>query len=284
LASIASALALHAGAALAQSQGREAQLARGKYLAEGIAACGNCHVARGPKGEPIESRGLSGGQVFNTPAFRAVASNITPDPDTGIGKWTDAQLGKAIREGVRPDGSIIGPPMPVEFLREMSDQDLAAIIAYLRAQAPVRNEVAKSQYKMKLPPSYGPPLKKVAAPDAGNTVKYGAYLVALGHCLECHTPMVKGQIDHSRVGSGGRTFDGPWGQSLARNLTPHESGLKNWTDAEIVRAVQQGISKDGVALRPPMAYDAYRRVSASDMRAVVAYLRTLKPLPFAGLK
>jgi mono/diheme cytochrome c family protein len=270
-----------AGAALAQD--REAQLQRGKYLAEGIAACGNCHMARGAKGEPIPSRGVSGGMAFDTPVFRAFASNITPDPETGVGKWTDAQLGKAIREGVRPDGSLIGPPMPVEFLRQMSDEDLVAIIAWVRAQAPVRNQVPKSQYKIKLPPSYGPPLGKVSAPSPADTVKYGAYLVALGHCLECHTPQVKGQVDHARTGAGGRTFDGPWGQSLARNLTPHESGLRNWSDAEIVRAVQQGISKDGNRLRPPMNYDAYRRVSASDMRSIVAYLRTLKPLPFAGL-
>jgi mono/diheme cytochrome c family protein len=270
--------ALFASAALAQ----EERLARGRYLVEGIAACGNCHSARDAKGQVIPQRGMSGGMVFDTPGFRAVAPNITPDPETGIGKWTDAQLGKAIREGVRPDGTIIGPPMPIEFLRVMSDDDLAAVVAYLRAQAPVRNAAAKSQYKIKLPPSYGPALGKVANPPRGDNVKYGAYLVSVGHCLDCHTPMVKGQLEMTKAGAGGRTFDGPWGQSLARNITPHETGLKSWTDEQIMRAVRDGLSKDGSRLRPPMAFDSYRNVSTADMRSVVAYLRTLKPLPFGG--
>ena len=76
--------------------------------------------------------------VFDEPPFKAYAPNITPDRDTGIGKWTDAQLVKAIREGVRPDKSLIGPPMPIEFYRHLSDADLAAIIAYLRAQPAVK--------------------------------------------------------------------------------------------------------------------------------------------------
>jgi len=267
--------------ALAQGAGAS-PLERGRYLVEGIAACGNCHVGVNAKGAPDPSKGMSGGRVFPTPAFKAYAPNITPDPDTGIGKWTDAQLGKAIREGVRPDGSVIGPPMPIHFLRVVSDQDLAAMVAYLRAQPPVRNAVAKSQYKMKLPPSYGPPLPGVSAPPPSDTVAYGGYLASMGHCLECHTPMVKGQPDMARMGSGGRTFDGPWGQSLSLNVTPHESGLKNWTDAQVTRAIREGIDKNGGRLKPPMAYASYAKVSDADMSAVIAYLRSLKPLPFAG--
>ena len=255
---------------------------RGKYLVEGIAACGNCHAARDAKGQVIPGQGLSGGMVFDTPGFKAIASNLTPDPDTGIGKWTDAQLGKAIREGVRPDGSIIGPPMPIEFLREVSDADLAAIIAYLRAQPAVKNAVAKSVYKFPLPPSYGPPVANVQTPPRSDAVKYGGYLVAMGHCMDCHTPMVKGQLDMSRMGAGGRTFDGPFGQSLSRNLTPGTAGLSNWQDAQIERAIRTGVDREGNRLKPPMAYDSYKNVNAEDMRAVVAYLRSLKPLPFAG--
>jgi cytochrome c553 len=270
-------IALQAGAALAQSP-----VERGGYLVNGIAACGNCHAAFDAKRQPIPGKGLSGGDVFDAPVFKAYAANITPDPETGIGKWTDAQLGKAIREGIRPDGSVIGPPMPIAFLRAMSDSDLAAIIAYLRAQPPVRNAVPKSAYKIPLPPNYGPPVANVQAPPQSDPVKHGAYLVSLGHCMECHTPEIKGQPDMSRMGSGGRAFDGPWGQSLSRNLTPGPAGLSDWTDAEIERAVRTGVSRDGSALKPPMAYEAYKNVNAEDMRAVIAYLRSLKPLPFAG--
>lgn len=255
---------------------------RGRYLAEGIAACGNCHAPLDDKRQPIAGRGLSGGEVFDTPAFKAYSSNITPDPETGIGKWTDAQLGKAIREGVRPDGSIIGPPMPVEFLRELSDADLAAIIAYLRAQPPVKNAVPKSVYKITLPPSYGPPVANVQTPPRNDAVKYGGYLVAMGHCLDCHTPQVKGRLDMSRAGAGGRTFRSGTGQAVSRNITPGQGGLADWSDAEIDRAIRAGVSRDGTPLKPPMAYHYYNNVNAEDMRAVIAYLRSLKPLPFGG--
>lgn len=137
-------LAGSAASALAADVADPAALARGKYLMEGPVACGNCRLARGGQGQPLFDKGLSGGMVFDEPAFKAFAANITPDTETGIGRWTDAQLTKAIREGLRPDGSLIGPPMPIEFYRQLADSDLAAIIAYLRAQPAVRNAVPKS--------------------------------------------------------------------------------------------------------------------------------------------
>jgi mono/diheme cytochrome c family protein len=266
--------------ALAQDK---ALLERGTYLMNSVVACGNCHVQR-DKGKPLFDRGLSGGMVFDEEPFKAVASNITPDPETGIGKWTDAQLSRAIREGIRPDGSLIGPPMPFEFYRSMSDGDLKAIVAYLRAQPPVKNAVAKSEYRIKLPPSYGPEIKKpVAAPSPKDPAKYGAYLAGpLGHCMECHTPRVKGQTDMARMGAGGNSFQGPWGVAVSRNLTPHESGLKGWTDQEIARAIREGVRKDGTPLKPPMAYGWYKNISDDDMKAIVAYLRSLKALPAGG--
>jgi mono/diheme cytochrome c family protein len=258
-------------------------LERGTYLMDSIVACGNCHVQRGEKGRPLPEKGLSGGMVFDEEPFKAYASNITPDPETGIGKWTDAQLAKAIREGIRPDGTVIGPPMPIAFYRGISDDDLRAIVAYLRAQPPVKNAVPKSEYKIKLPPNYGPPVKNVKAPSRKDEVKYGQYLAGpLGHCMECHTPWVKGHADMSKVGAGGNPFRGPWGVAVSRNLTPHESGLKGWSDAEIERAIRDGVGKDGKPLKPPMAYGWYKNISAPDMKALIAYLRSLKPLPLGG--
>jgi mono/diheme cytochrome c family protein len=265
--------------AVAQAQDSKL-LARGTYLMNGVVACGNCHVQRDPTGKPIADKGLSGGMVFDEEPFKAYASNITPDVETGIGKWTDAQLARAIREGIRPDGSVIGPPMPIMFYRGMSDDDLKAIIAYLRAQPPVRNAVPKSVYRMPLPPSYGPPVANVKAPSTKDAVKYGAYLAGpLGHCMECHTPWVKGIPDMQRAGAGGNPFKGPWGVAVARNLTPHDAGLKGWTDAQIARAIREGVSRDGSPLKPPMAYAWYRNIDDSDMKALTAYLRSLKPLP-----
>jgi mono/diheme cytochrome c family protein len=258
-------------------------LERGTYLMESIVACANCHIQR-DKGKPLFDRGLSGGLLFDEEPFKAYASNITPDKETGIGNWTDAQLVKAIREGIRPDGSLIGPPMPITFYRGMADDDVRAIVAYLRAQAPVKNAVPKSEYRIKLPPNYGPAIKrKVVAPSPTDSRKYGAYLAGpLGHCLDCHTPWVKGIPDMKRAGAGGNPFKGPWGVSVARNLTPHASGLKGWSDAEIARAIREGVRKDGSELKPPMAFGWYKNINDGDMKALISYLRSLKPLPLAG--
>lgn len=268
------------GAAGAQER---ALIERGKYLMDGVVACGNCHIARGDKGQPLFDKGLSGGLLFDYPLFKAYASNITPDADTGIGKWTDAQLAKAIRDGVRPDKSIIGPPMPIEFFRHLSDTDLAAIIVYLRAQPAVRSEVPKSSYNVPLPASYGPAVKSIKAPAASNKVKYGEYLANIGHCMDCHTPQnEQGVLQRSSLGAGGRVFKGPWGASVSRNLTPHETGLKGWTDAQIAKSIREGVDKNGQPYKPPMAYGFYKNINDADMSALIAYLRSLKPQAFAG--
>ncbi|HSV46324.1 MAG TPA: c-type cytochrome [Ramlibacter sp.] len=272
-------MALGLSAVQAQAPG---SVERGKSLMEGIVACGNCHFARGPQGQPLAEKGLSGGMLFDEPPFKAYAANITPDAETGIGKWTDAQLAKAIREGIRPDKSVIGPPMPIEFYRHLSDQDLAAIIAYLRAQPPVKNAVPKSQYNIPLPPNYGPPVKSVKAPPASDKLRYGKYLADIGHCMECHTPHNdKGMLITSSLGAGGFELKGPWGVSVSRNLTPHETGLKGWTDAQIVKAVREGVDREGKPYKPPMAFGFYRNISDADMAALVAYLRSLKPVATA---
>lgn len=256
-----------------------AMIERGRYLVEVTAACGNCHTPMGPQG-PVAGRHLAGGTVFDEPPFRAVASNITPDPETGIGRWTDAELALAIREGRRPDGRLIGPPMPMMFYRGLSDADLAAMIAYLRTVPPVRSAVEQSVYRITLPPAYGPPVASVP-PPADNPVARGAYLAGpVAHCLECHTPMLpNGQHDMSRLGAGGMEFRGPWGVSVARNITPHANGLGGWTDAEIIKAVTEGVSSSGRQLAPPMAFWAYRAMSQRDLADLVAYLRSMPAQP-----
>jgi mono/diheme cytochrome c family protein len=270
------------GAVFAQSP---LLLERGKYLMEGVVACGNCHVARGDNGRPLFDKGLSGGMLFDEPPFKAYAPNITTDADTGIGKWSDAQLARAIREGIRPDKSIIGPPMPMEFYRRLSDADLAAIVAYLRAQPAVSNKVPKSQYAIPLPADYGPAVKHVTAPLASNKVKYGEYLADIGHCMECHTPRDdKGMLQRARLGAGGQVFRGPWGASVSRNLTPHATGLKNWTDAQIAHAIREGVDRDGKPYQPPMAFAFYKHINDADMSALIAYLRSLKPQALAEKK
>lgn len=276
---LGAALAALCLAAPAQAQDA-ALLARGRYLVEVTGACGNCHTPMGPQG-PIAGRHLAGGTVFDEPPFRAVAPNITTDPETGIGRWSDAEIARAIREGKRPDGSIIGPPMPIELYRGLSDGDLAAMVAYLRTVEPVRHATERSVYRIPLPENYGPPVTSVP-PPADTPIARGEYLAnAVAHCMECHTPMQPtGARDWDKRGAGGQAFPGPWGVSVARNITPHPTaGIGNWTDQQIIRAVTQGISANDRPLAPPMAYWAYRHMSQQDLSDLIAYLRSLPPQP-----
>jgi len=270
------------GAALAATP-KAAVLERGKYLMEGVVACGNCHMARGDKGQPLAEKGLSGGMVFDEPPFKAIAANITPDPQTGIGKWTDVQLALAIREGVRPDKTVIGPPMPIGFYRHLSDDDLAAIIAYLRAQPAVKMAQPKSKYNIALPANYGAPVKSVKAPPASDQRAYGEYLANIGHCMDCHSPRdEKGMLHLENRGAGGQIFKGPWGVSVSRNLTPHPTGLKDFTDAQIIQSVREGVDRSGQPYMPPMGFAFYKTISDADMAALIGYLRLLKPQTIAG--
>ena len=111
---------------------QEALVDRGDYLVNGIVACGNCHTPRNADATTNDDMRLAGGFLIEEPAFRAYAPNISQDHETGIGSWTDDEIMRAIREGVRRDGTIIGPPMPIPSYREMSDNDVRAIVAYLR--------------------------------------------------------------------------------------------------------------------------------------------------------
>lgn len=254
----------------------ETLLERGTYLMRGIVACGNCHTPKGPQGE-LPGMELAGSFLMEIPEFTAYAPNITPDVETGIGGWSDAQIVAAIREGKRPDGSLIGPPMPIALYRGLSDRDVQAIVAYIRNAKPVKNAVPKSVYNIPLPPAYGPPVTSVAEVPRGDRLAYGAYLAGpLGHCIECHSPMgPQGPDWQNRLGAGGFEFPGPWGISVSPNITP--VGLAEWSDDHIKQAVTRGKRPDGSPMLPPMPYGYYRNVAAEDLDALVAYLRTLPP-------
>ena len=225
--------------------------------------------------------------------LRGRRPNITPDRETGIGAWSDAEIKRALVEGVRPGhGRLAGTPlaavMPAGFFKALLPGDLDAIVAYLRSVKPVRNATPLPVYKL--------PVVHDKYPDAeagfteaqmADPVRRGAYLATIGHCMECHSPREKGISDYSRLGRGGRPF-GPrivtgfpatWKDSVARNITSHRvAGIGAWSDAEIKRAITKGISRDGRKLEPPMAFAFYDRMTQADLDALVAYLRTVAPL------
>lgn len=259
----------------------ETPVERGEYLVRGPMGCGNCHTPIGPQGFE-ETKALSGRVVADEEALTAIAPNITPAGR--VAQWSDAELARAIREGLRPDGSLIGPPMPFSMYRGIGDDDLAAVVAYLRTVPPVENDPGRSVYHFPLPPAYGPPVDHVTAPPRGVTAAYGAYLAGpISHCLECHTPMgPKGPELATALGQGGFAFRGPWGELIAPNITSSADGLAHYSDAEIKTMVTQGKRPDGAAMLPPMPYPFLARMTPDDLDAVILYLRTLPPLPDAG--
>jgi mono/diheme cytochrome c family protein len=281
-ASIAAAAAL--AALIAGTAVAETYQERGAYLVNTLGACGNCHTPRDAANKPIAGMELAGGRTFDEATLgHVVGPNITPDKETGIGTWSEGQIVFALRNGKRPDGSIIGPPMPIEMYRGLSDRDAKAIAVYLLSLKPVRREVPRSQFKIPLPANYGPRIDHVAEPDRADKIAYGAYLAGpVAHCIECHTPRVKGRLDLDRVGAGGREFPDlahPGAVTVSRNITPDpEQGLGQWSDADVKRAILLGQRPDGTNLVRTMAFDSYLKMSSDDVNAIVFYLRSLKPL------
>lgn len=267
---------------------------RGRYLVTTILACGNCHTPKTAAGVSIKERNLSGGGTsFKTPGFDAVSSNITPDRETGIGAWSNEDIKAALTHGTRPNkGPLAGVPlaavMPAGFFKAMLPRDLDAVVAYLRSVKPMRNAVAAPVYKQ--PPRHHPypdAEKGFTEADLRDPLKRGAYLATLGHCMECHSPFEKGVSDYKALGKGGRVFNAAlvqgfprdWDGSKAPNISSHKTaGIGAWSDAEIKRAITQGVSRDGRKLKPPMDFAAYAGLNEQDLNAIVAWLRTVPPV------
>ena len=244
---------------------------RGAYLVNAVAVCGNCHTPRDAANTPLPGMELAGGREFDIEAGHIIGPNITPDRETGIGNWSVGQIVYALRNGKRPDGTIIGPPMPIELYRQLSDRDAEAIAVHLKSRKPARHQVARSQYKVPLPPSYGPTVGHVAEPDRGDKIAYGAYLAGpVAHCIECHTPRNGPQLDLSRIGVGGRDlpdFTHPEGRTVSRNITPDpETGIGKWSDADVKRAILIGQRPDGTNLSRTMPSADYFNI---DRKSVV---------------
>lgn len=252
---------------------------RGAYLVEGIMACGTCHARPGQESADIPGE-LAGGIRFRLRGEVAYAANITPDIETGIGRWSEHDIVRALRAGRRPDGSRIGG-MPFELYRRISDSDALAIAAYLRALPAVRNEVPRVRAKpMRRRPVK--PIRHVADVPRTDKARYGAYLAGpLGRCIECHTPSEDGgPPDYERMlGAGGVVFSGPWGEAVSGNITPDpDTGLGEFSNAQIKLMIVSGQRPNRTRAGRPMAHTYYQKITAEDLDAIVAYLRSLKPI------
>lgn len=270
------ALASALGAAQAQSGGA---IGRGKYLVDTVMTCHNCHTPRGPNGLMMD-KALSGGLRFDEPPFDVTAANITSDRETGIGAWSVDDIKKFLTTGLRPNGVPVANVMPTGFYKILTADDLNALATYLRTVPPVKNKVPAPVYKIALPPVVVPNAQKpFTKADLSDKVKRGFYLATIAHCMECHSPLGPKGRDFTRMGAGGFELKGPWGVSTSRNITSSKrKGLGAWTDAEIKRAITQGVSRDGSKLKPPMGFAFYAKMTPDDLDAVVAYLRTVPPM------
>lgn len=264
-----------------------ARLARGEYLVNRVTDCMACHAQHDwtAHDAPVLPGTLGSGQDMNIlKGFpgQVFASNITPDPETGAGAWSDDQLARAIREGVGHDGRALFPFMPYLDLRALSDEDLASIIVYLRSlptirkQWPITQLIFPVEYLIRSVPQ---PLDKgVPEPDLSTPEKRGAYLVRIAGCGDCHTPQgAHGQALPGMDFAGGFILDGPWGRVASANITPDASGIPYYDTVLFRQVMRTGFVK-ARQLNQIMPWHVFRGMTDEDLSAMFAYLQTLKPV------
>jgi mono/diheme cytochrome c family protein len=234
-----------------------------------------------PGAQPIQSKKGAGTKFPEYALSFLIAPNITPDKTTGAGNWSNETLARAIREGIGHDGRRLFPLMPYMNFKQMSDEDLVSVVSYIRTIQPVTNKlpVTKLPEEIKgvLPPPQ-PITGPVAAPDMADQIKRGQYLVALGNCAECHTARgQKGQPLPGMDFGGGGVFDGPWGKVASANITPDPSGIPYYDEALFIQTIRTGSVK-ARKLNSVMPWGYFRKMTDDDLKAIFAYLRTLKPV------
>lgn len=260
---------------------------RGRYLAESVMGCFDCHSEKDWKqpGAPPVAGKIGGGKDWSADGMPwLVVSNITPDRETGAGAWTDDMLARAIREGIGHDGRALFPVMPYKSFRELSDEDLASLIVYLRSIPPVRNALPQTSIPFplsRLIQSVPQPVNEVVPPpDMTDTVKLGAYLTKLGGCADCHNAMDQGQTIPGLEFAGGSKFSYPGGQVASANITPHPTGISYYDEKLFLEMMRTGHVRARI-INPVMPWFFYRGMTDEDLKAVFAYLRTLKPVNHA---
>lgn len=253
---------------------------QGRYLTT-IAGCIDCHTPRDENFLLIRDKEYAGGQPFELgPLGTVFSKNLTSDKETGLGDWTDEEIKIAFQTGVSKDGLHLFPLMPYRFFNKLSDSDADAIVAYLRTLPPISNQVPRKQI---LPVEAVPQLPRqtgIVAPDPSDTPARGKYLMeALIACTDCHTPLdpATGQPLPDKYLAGGQPYEGPWGIVYGGNITnDKETGLGNWSDAEIDRVLRRGIRPDRrvVILMP---WEIFQPLTDEDTKAIIHYLRNDVP-------
>jgi mono/diheme cytochrome c family protein len=256
-----------------------ARIERGQYLTEHLLQCFVCHSERdwdAPGAPPVAGRKGAGTVMSERADRRVVAPNITPDPATGAGRWTDDMLARAIREGIGHDGRALYWGMWYQSFAGLSDEDLAAVVVYLRALPPVRNALPATllpdEERAANAMNPRPITEPVAGPPAGNTMALGRYLLGVADCAGCHTaweaPRNPGLFGGGNdVGRGSRSV-------FSANLTRHDSGA-GYPKETFIRVMQTG---KGGSLNPIMPWTAFSGLTDDDLGAMYDALGDVYPV------
>lgn len=265
----------------AECRAQDDLLRRGELIAA-IGGCGNCHSAK--NGPP-----LAGGDALATPFGVFYAPNITSDPETGIGGWTTADLARALHEGRAPDGTVYYPAFPYTSYTRMTEDDVAALKAWLDTVPAVRHEGQPHALTFPYDQRWALWFWQMVffeperfEPDPGQAEAWnrGAYLVeGPGHCGECHTPRnFAGATNHARAYAGAPA---PTGRGRIPNISGDPAdGLGRWGETEIVTVLGLGMKPDGDFLGGEMAKVVEHgtgRLPQADVRAIAFYLKSLTP-------
>ncbi|HEY3730792.1 MAG TPA: cytochrome c [Steroidobacteraceae bacterium] len=267
---------MHASRALGADNNQDfIQIERGRYLA--IAGdCAACHT------NPHDQRALAGGRPIQTPFGKVVSSNITPDRETGIGAWTDAQFDAAVRGGRMPDGSRLYPAMPYPYFTRMSHDDVRALRAYLNTIEPVHNSVQPDQLPfpfsiragMRLWDAlYFHPGEFQSEPAKPAQWNRGAYLVeGPGHCGSCHTPKTWLGGDRSGRPLHGYSIQGWFGPNITGD---QHRGIGDWSAQDVVEYLKSGHNQFAAASGPmaEVVADSSSRMRSADLEAIASFLK-----------
>jgi mono/diheme cytochrome c family protein len=276
-------------------------VSRGRYFVDHVAACGDCHTPRKADGTLDLSKYLAG----STEPFADVvaddagpdgglgkiyARNLTPDMETGLGKWTDEQIKKAFLDGIDDEGKPLFPIMPYYVLHNMTSEDADAIVAYLRSINPVNNKIPNSEpvpgfsvAAMPVPVSAIPASSIAMGQPHYEEAQRGRYLAGLvGVCMECHTKHVLDAVplDTTKLFAGDEVFrlPPPFGEVHSANITPDPNGIKTWTPEDVKKLLKLGTDDEGKPICPPMPagpMQAFGGLTDNDALAIGYYLTTI---------
>lgn len=270
----------YATTARAQAPGSADAAARGAYLVR-AGDCAACHTMPG-------GPAFAGGRPIKLPFGTIYVRNITPDPETGIGRWSDDDFVRAMQQGISKNGEHLYPAFPYTSYTKLSRDDVLAIKAYLFTLPPVRQAIPPAELSFPYNQRWAMALWNLLfnpderfAPDPAKPAAWnrGAYLAeALGHCGECHTPRRFTQsLDNSRKFAG--TVQQGW---QAYNITnDRQSGIGGWSDEALASYLATGHADGHSSASGPMAEaiaDSLSYLTPDDIRAIVAYLRTVQPI------